>query len=76
MRIDAEFGYGVPVLDGSGTGTPWIGASLADRWRDLYLGYRLGLGSDVKLDIDGRLHESAAGDEPSDYAIMLRLSVR
>ena len=76
MRIDAEFGYGVPVLNGFGTGTPWIGTSLSDRWRDLRLGYRLGLGSDVNLDIDGRLRESAAGDEPSDYAIMLRLSVR
>ena len=76
MRIDAEFGYGVPVLNGFGTGTPWIGTSLSDRWRDLHLGYRLGLGSDVNLGIDGRLRESAAGDEPSDYAIMLRLSVR
>ena len=75
-RIDAEFGYGFPALGGSGTGTPWIGASLSERWRDLRLGYRLGFGSDVKLGIDGRLRESATGDEPWNYAIMLRLSVR
>ena len=40
------------------------------------LGCRLGFGSDVKLGIDGRLRESATGDEPWNYAIMLRLSVR
>ena len=76
MRIDAEFGYGLPVLGSSGTSTPWVGASMSERWRDLRLGYRLGFGSDTKLGVEGALRQSAVGDEASDYSIMLRFSMR
>ena len=74
-RIDAEFGYAFPVLGRSGTRTPWVGASLSERWRDLRLGYRLGFGSAMRLVVEGALRQSTAGDESSDYSIMLRLSV-
>ena len=75
-RIDAEFGYGLPVLGGPGSRTPWVGASMSERWRDLRLGYRLGFGSDMNVGVEGTLRQSAIGEEPSDYTVMLRLSIR
>ena len=75
-RIDAEFGYGLPVFGGPGSRTPWVGASMSERWRALHLGYRLGFDSAIRMGVEGTLRQNAAGDEPSDYSIMLRLSVR
>ena len=75
-RIDAEFGYGFPILGGSGTGKPWVGASISEQSRDWRLGYRLGFGSHVNVGIDGRLRQDTAGEESSDYAVILRLSIR
>ena len=75
-RIDAELAYGLPVLGGSDTSTPWLGASMSERWRDLRLGYRREFGSDVSVGVEGRLRQGALGEEPSDYAVMLRLSIR
>ena len=75
-RVDAEFRYGLPMLGGSGTRTPWVGGSLSERWRDLRLGYRLGFDSDMDLGVEGALRGSAVGDEYSDYSIMLRFSLR
>ena len=75
-RVDAEFAYGLPVLGGSDTTTPWLGASMSERWRDLRLGYRRGFGSDMSVGVEGTLRQSAIGEEPSDYAVMLRLSIR
>ena len=73
--LDAEFGYGFPVMRSSGTGTPWVGMSWSDSRRDLRLGYRLGFGSSVRLGLEGALRNSATGDIPSDRAVMLRLSL-
>jgi len=42
-RLDAEIGYGLPVLGGEATGTPWARVGLAEGFRDYRLGYRLGL---------------------------------
>ena len=75
-RVDAEFRYGLPMLGGSGTRTPWVGGSLSERWRDLRLGYRLGFDSDMGLGVEGALRGSAVGDQYSDYSIMLRFSLR
>ena len=75
-RIDAEFGYGSPILGGSGTGTPWVGASISEQSRDWRLGYRIGFGSRVNVGIDGRLRQDTAGEGSSDYAVILRLSIR
>ena len=75
-RINAEFGYGFPILGGSGTGTPWVGASISEQSRDWRLGYRLGFGSHVNVGIDGRLRQDTAGEGSSDYAVILRLSIR
>ena len=75
-RLDAEFGYGLPVLGTSGTWTPWVGASLSERRRDWRLGYRMEFDSIVRLSIDGAIREQVAADEPSDHSIMLRLLIR
>ena len=75
-RVDAEFGYGLPIPGGSGTKTPWVGASLSEQWSDLRLGYRFGFDSDMDLGVEGALRRSALGDEYSDYSIMLRFSLR
>ena len=75
-RLDAEFGYGFPVMGTSGTWTPWLGASLSERRRDWRLGYRMGFESAVRLSIDGVIREGVAADEPSDHSIMLRLLIR
>ena len=76
LSIDTELGYGVPLLDGSGTGTPWVGLSLSEGRPEYRLGYRLAAGSDLHLGIVATLRDSSAADEPSDYAIVLLLSLR
>ena len=75
-RIDAESAYGLPVLGDSDTSTPGLGASMSELWRDLRLGYRRGFGAGMSVGIEGTLRQSAIDEEPSDYAVMLRLSIR
>ena len=75
-RINTEFGYGFPVSHGTGVGTPWVGASLSERWRDWRLGYRLRFGPALSLGIDGSLRERFDVDPTPDHSIMLRLSLR
>ena len=75
-RVDAEFGYGLPIPGGSGTKTPWVRASLSEQWSDLRLGYRFGFDSDMDLGVEGALRRSTLGDENSDYSIMVRFSLR
>ena len=75
-RVDAEFGYGLPIPGGSGTKTPWVGASLSEQWSDLRLGYRFGFDSDMDLGVEGALRRSTLDDENSDYSIMVRFSLR
>ena len=75
-RVDAEFGYGLPIPGGSGTRTPWVAVSVSEQWSDLRLGYRFGFDSDMDLGVEGALRRSTLGDEYSDYSIMLRFSLR
>ena len=42
-RLEAEAGYGFPVLGGRFTGTPHVGLGVSDAGRDYRLGYRLDL---------------------------------
>ena len=76
LSLAAEVGYGIPVLDGSATGTPWVGMSLADASPEYRLGYRLAVGSDLHLGIVATLRDRTATNEPPDYAIVLLLSLR
>ena len=73
--IDAELGYGIPLLDGSGTGTPWVGVSVNDQRRDLRLGYRLDIGPSMRMEIEGLVRDGSHDGEPSDHAAMLQLSL-
>ena len=76
LSIDTELGYGVPVLDGSATGTPWVGMSLSDGSPEYRLGYRLAVGSDLHFGIVGTLRDGTTANEPPDYAVVLLFSLR
>ena len=75
-RINAELGYGFPQLNGSGTGTPWVGASLNDQLHDFRLGYRLEIGPSMHIGIEGLIRDGAQVGDPSDRAVMLQLSLQ
>ena len=79
-NLETELGYGFPVLDGSATGTPWVGASWSAGRPEYRLGYRLGyrlaVDSDLHLGIVGTLRNSTSATEPHDYKIILLLTLR
>ena len=75
VRIDAELGYASPVPNSSATGTPWVGVSLTERWRDYRFGYRLGFGRSLNMGVEGLVREGTEEGETSDAAVMFRLSV-
>ena len=75
-RINAELGYGFPQLNGSGTGTPWVGVSLNDQLHDFRLGYRLEIGPSMHIGIEGLIRDGAQVGDPSDRAVMLQLSLQ
>ena len=73
-RLDAEVGYGLPVL-GSFTGTPYAGLGLSDGGRDRRLGWRLAPGGtafDFALGVEGTWTGPAADDAAPEYGVMLR----
>ena len=72
--IDTELGYGVSVLGGSATGTPWAGVSVSEGIPEYRLGYRLAFGSDLRVGLAGTLRDNATETEPPDYQVTLRLS--
>ena len=77
-RLDAEVGYGLPVL-GALTGTPYAGLGLADSARDYRLGWRLtpgGRALDFELGLEGTW--SVPTDEEADpqRAVQLRGALR
>jgi hypothetical protein len=72
--IDTELGYGLSVLGGSATGTPWAGVSVAEGTPEYRLGYRLAFGSDLRVGLAGTLRDNATETEPPDYQVTLRLS--
>ena len=76
VGIDAEFGYGIPLRNGAGTGTPWVGASLTERRTDVRLGYRLEFGRSAGVGVEGLIRDGTQDGVPSDHALMLRLSLR
>ena len=72
--VDTELGYGVPVLGGAATATPWAGVSVSEGIPEYRLGYRLAFGSDLRVGLAGRLRDNATETEPPDYQVTLRLS--
>ena len=72
--VDTELGYGVPVLGGAATATPWAGVSVSEGIPEYRLGYRMAFGSDLRVGLAGRLRDNATATEPPDYQVTLRLS--
>ena len=62
-HIDAEMGYGLTVLDGSGLVTPYVGMAVAEKGaRAFRLGGRLSVGPAFSLSVEGERREESAGD--------------
>ena len=63
-RVDARFGYGMPLA--GGVGVPWAGIGLSERERDYRLGYALHLGdpsaTDMRIELAAARREPAAAD--------------
>ena len=63
-RVDAEFGYGFPVVDGRLVGTPRVGFQQSGAGREFRLGFDLALAPRDHfawtLGVEGRRRESAA----------------
>ena len=75
-RVDARFGYGVPL--GGGVGVPWAGIGLSERERDYRLGYAFRLGdpsaTDLRIELVAARHEPAAA-EP-EHTLSVQSAVR
>ncbi len=75
-NLAGEFGYGIPFPDGSTTGTPWVGVSMAEGTPEYRLGYRLDFDSGLRTGISGTLRDRPTASEPPDYAVNLMLSLQ
>ena len=56
-HLDAEFGYGLSVLDGRGVAIPHVGMSRGDDGHTLRLGNRLRFGSTSEVSVEGEFPE-------------------
>ena len=77
-RLDAEVGYGLPVL-GAFTGTPYAGLGLSDGGRDWRVGWRLTParpGLALELGVEGAWAEPANDEARPEHGVMLQGSVR
>ena len=78
-RLDAEFGYGLPVWGDRFTGTPHVGFGLSETARDWRIGWRLtpavpdASGFEVNLDA---VRREPANDNGAEHGVMLRSLVR
>ena len=77
-RLEAEAAWGLGLLGGRGTGTPYLGVGNYGALREVRLGCRLELPQreGMKLGIEGTRRESTAGNAPPDHGVMLRLALR
>ena len=71
-RVDARFGYGMPLA--GGVGVPWAGIGLSERERDYRVGYAFHLGDSQVADL--RIELVAARLEPAAAAPEHTLSVQ
>ena len=76
-RLDAKFGYGLPLA--GGTGTPWAGIGLSEGEREYQLGYEFQVGpasaADVRVALEAKRRERVSGAEP-EHTLALRSTVR
>ena len=71
-RVDARFGYGMPLA--GGVGVPWAGIGLSEREREYRLGYAFHAGDPSATDL--RIELVAARREPTDAEPEHTLSVQ
>ena len=71
-RVDARFGYGMPLA--GGVGVPWAGIGLSEREREYRLGYAFHLGDPSATDL--RIELVAARREPTNAEPEHTLSVQ
>ena len=75
-RVDAKFGYGVPLA--GGVGVPWAGIGLSGRERDYRLGYAFHLGpsavADLRIELVAARHEPAAADPEHTLSVQSAVS--
>ena len=72
-RLNAEIGYGLGVAPGMGVVTPYTGLGLGGEgmqsWR---MGARWQLAPAASVSVEGSLYETAANDDGTEHALMLR----
>ena len=76
--LEAEAAYGVAVLGGRGTGTPYLGLGNSAAFREVRLGCRLQLPNreGLKLGIEGTRRESTVDNAAPDHGVMVRLALQ
>ena len=78
-RLEGEIGYGVALLGGGLTGTPYAGLGLSQSGRDYRIGWRLapvGAEAGFSLNLEGMRSESGNGNEAPEHGAMLRGTMR
>ena len=75
-RVDARFGYGMPLA--GGVGVPWAGVGLSERERDYRLGYAFHLGdpsvADLRIELAVARHEPAAAEPEHTLSVQSAVS--
>ena len=74
--VEAELGYGFPVLGGRAVGTPHVGLVLRESGETLRLGYRYQAGRALVLGFEASRREPAADGNPPEHGLVVRASVR
>ena len=76
-RLDAEAAYGVAILGGRATGTPYLGVGRSQDLREVRVGCRLDLPQreGLELTLEGTRHVRSDAGAP-DHGVMLRLAMR
>ena len=76
-RIEAKFGYGLPLA--GGTGTPWAGIGLSEGEREYRLGYEFQVGppaaADVRIAVEAKRREAGSAAAP-EHTLALHSTVR
>ena len=79
-RLEAEAGYGFPILGGGFTSTPYLGIGASDGGNDWRLGWRLApVRHDIltfRLGIEVTRRQLDDNDAPPDHGIALRFVLR
>ena len=73
-RMNTEFGYGLPIFNNRGVGTPYVRGSMWENGHSYLLRYKVGMGQAVTLHVEG-VRREPAGETP-ESGVVLRAAVR